>query len=143
MVQVAHAAGHAADDEAGREAGDDAGPAAAHEAEAAPGAGGRVDEGAVLAALRGVIDPEIGLNIVDLGLIYDLGVRPDGRATIEMTLTTPGCPLHAAIHDAVRRALEPVPGVTGVELALVWLPPWTPELITPAGRRALGWPEED
>ncbi len=139
MVRVAHAAGHAAEDEAEYQVGHEAG----HEAEAAPGAGGLADEGAVLAALRGVIDPEIGLNIVDLGLIYDLGVRPGGGVTIEMTLTTPGCPLHAAINDAVHRALEPVPGVTGVELQLVWLPPWTPEMITPAGRRALGWPEED
>lgn len=101
-----------------------------------------VSEDTVRAALRMVVDPEIGLNIVDLGLVYDLGVAPDGGVTIEMTLTTPGCPLHAAIDDAVHRALEAVPGVTGVSLDLVWLPPWTPEMITPAGRRALGWPPE-
>ena len=137
MVEVARAAGHAADDEAG----DDAGHQAGHEAEAAPGAGGRVDEPAVLAALRGVIDPEIGLNIVDLGLVYDLGVRPDGGVTIEMTLTTPGCPLHAVISDAVHQVLESLPGIRRVELDLVWSPPWTPDMITPAGRHALGWPE--
>ena len=101
------------------------------------------DEGAVLEALKDVIDPEIGLNIVDLGLIYDLGIAADGAVKVEMTLTTPGCPLHAAINDAVHRALEPVPGVSKVDMDLVWMPPWTPEMITPAGRRALGWPDED
>ncbi len=101
------------------------------------------DEGAVLEALKDVIDPEIGLNIVDLGLIYDFGIAADGAVKIEMTLTTPGCPLHAAINDAVHRALESIPGVSKVDLDLIWLPPWTPEMITPAGRRALGWPDED
>ena len=97
---------------------------------------------AVVKALRAVVDPEIGLNIVDLGLIYDLSIGRDGTVTIEMTMTTPGCPLQAVIHDAVHRALERLPGVRGVALDLVWTPPWTPEMITPAGRRALGWPEE-
>ena len=106
-------------------------------------AGNAPQEAVVREALRAVVDPEIGVNIVDLGLIYDLQIGADGSVKLEMTLTTPGCPLHEAIHDAVRRALEPVPGVSGVDLDLVWLPPWTPEMITPEGRRALGWPAED
>lgn len=101
------------------------------------------EEGKVWEALRAVIDPEIGLNIVDLGLIYDLGITSEGTVRIEMTLTTPGCPLHTAIHDAIHGVLAPIPGVRSVDLDLVWLPPWTPEMITPAGRRSLGWPEED
>ncbi len=99
-------------------------------------------ESELLEALRTVVDPEIGLNVVDLGLIYDLVVQDNGRVQIEMTLTTPGCPLHDAIDDAVHQALEPVPGVRSVKLDLVWTPPWTPEMITPAGRQALGWPDE-
>jgi len=104
---------------------------------------GPPDEAAVLQALRAVIDPEIGLNIVDLGLIYDLGISAEGAVTIEMTLTTPGCPLQAVIDAAVHRTLEPVPGISKVDLDLVWMPPWTPEMITPEGRRALGWGDED
>lgn len=105
-------------------------------------AAGPPDEETLLEGLKAVIDPEIGLNIVDLGLVYDLEIVGDGTVRIEMTLTTPGCPLHAAINDAVHRALEPLPGVREVALDLVWAPPWTPEMITPAGRRALGWPED-
>ncbi len=110
--------------------------------ESGTGAAGPPDEDTVLEALREVIDPEIGLNIVDLGLVYDLEAHGDGTVRIEMTLTTPGCPLHAAINDAVHRALEPLPGVRAVDLDLVWSPPWTPEMITPEGRRALGWPAD-
>ena len=98
-----------------------------------------VTEDAVQAALRRVLDPEIGLNIVDLGLVYDLQIGEDGEVRIEMTLTTPGCPLHDAIDGAVQRALGTVPGVNGVHVDLVWAPPWTPEMITEEGRRALGW----
>ncbi len=108
-----------------------------------PQAAAPPDDEVVLEALKAVIDPEIGVNIVDLGLIYDLQIGGGGVVKIEMTLTTPGCPLHAAIHDAVHRALEPVPGVREVALDLVWAPPWTPEMITPEGRRALGWPADD
>lgn len=98
-----------------------------------------VTEDAVQTALRRVLDPEIGLNIVDLGLVYDLQIGEGGEVRIEMTLTTPGCPLHDAIDGAVQRALGTVPGVNGVQVDLVWAPPWTPEMITEEGRRALGW----
>jgi metal-sulfur cluster biosynthetic enzyme len=108
--------------------------------EAAGAAGPDREE--VLEALRAVVDPEIGLNVVDLGLVYGLDVDEAGCVRVEMTLTTPGCPLHAAIHEAVERVLRRVPGVRSVDLELVWVPPWTPDMITPAGRRALGWPEE-
>ena len=102
---------------------------------------GLLDEETVVEALKAVVDPEIGLNIVDLGLVYDLKLDKDGTVAIEMTLTTPGCPLHAVISDAVHQVLESLPGIRRVELDLVWSPPWTPDMITPAGRHALGWPE--
>ena len=97
------------------------------------------DTAAVLTALTDVIDPELGVNIVDLGLIYDIAVAgPD--VAITMTLTTPGCPLHESIAEAVQAVLEALlPGVGLVDVDLVWEPPWTPTRITAAGRRDLGW----
>lgn len=89
-------------------------------------------------ALRQVYDPEVGINVVDLGLIYGVTQR-DGCVTVEMTLTTPGCPLHDTIGQAVRRALALVPGVAHTEVELVWDPPWTPLMISDAGQRELGW----
>ncbi|HEX5505842.1 MAG TPA: iron-sulfur cluster assembly protein [Thermomicrobiales bacterium] len=93
----------------------------------------------VHAALREVEDPELGVNIVDLGLIYD--VLTDGAdVRVVMTLTTPGCPLHATLRAAVDRAVRlMVPGVGRVDVDLVWEPRWDPSRITDAGREALGW----
>ena len=96
-------------------------------------------EETVYAALKRVLDPEIGLNIVDLGLIYALNISADGDVEITMTLTTPGCPLHDAIDQAVQRALGTVDGVREISTNLVWSPPWSPELISEQGRVALGW----
>lgn len=98
-----------------------------------------VNEGLVLEALREVIDPELGVNVVDLGLIYDVAVTPD-TATITMTLTTPGCPLHASIRSAVEQAIgHYFPDIQEVAVDLVWEPRWRPEMITPEGREELGW----
>lgn len=103
-------------------------------------AGAVPGEAEVREALRAVIDPEIGLNIVDLGLVYDVQIAAEtGAVAVEMTLTTPGCPLHAVIDSAVREVLGDLAGVRSVALDLVWSPPWTPEMISPEGRRALGW----
>ena len=79
-------------------------------------------------ALRNVFDPEIGMSIVDLGLIYDLTID-SGHVRITMTLTTHGCPLHDAMRDWVRHAVGRVPGVEGVEVAIIFEPPWTPDRI--------------
>src|SRR5579864_8957437 len=85
-----------------------------------------VMEDMVREALReNVIDPEIGINIVDLGLVYDLDVK-DGVAEVTMTLTTPACPLGPYIDSEVRSALQDVPGVTDAKVNLVWTPPWDP-----------------
>lgn len=82
----------------------------------------------ILQRLRRVIDPELGLDLVTLGLIYD--VKFDGdEATVVLTLTTPGCPMQGPILDGVRRALEDVSWLTTVRVRLVWDPPWTPERI--------------
>lgn len=98
-----------------------------------------IEEPVVLSALKQVLDPEIGLNVVDLGLIYAVDCEPGGDVAVTMTLTTPGCPLHDAIDQAVQRALGRLPGVGAVRVDLVWTPPWSPEMITEAGRAALGW----
>lgn len=91
-------------------------------------------------ALKDVIDPELGINIVDLGLIYGLDVSDDNRAMIDMTLTSAACPLTDVIEEQSYQALSEV--VSGVDINWVWMPPWGPEHITPDGRdqlRALGF----
>jgi metal-sulfur cluster biosynthetic enzyme len=94
----------------------------------------------VLEALRDVVDPELGINVVDLGLIYGVDVDAERIATIDMTLTSAACPLTDVIEDQAREALEGV--VTDFRINWVWMPPWGPESITDDGReqlRALGF----
>ena len=88
--------------------------------------------------LRTVYDPELGLDVVNLGLIYELKVEQP-RAYVRMTLTTPGCPLHDSMGDAVRQALGRLPGVEEVEVELIFEPPWTPERLSEEAKRLLGW----
>lgn len=97
-----------------------------------------IHEEQVWGALYRVIDPELGINIVDLGLVY--GVDIDGSdVTVTMTLTTPGCPLHGSITAAVDEATRWfVTDVKSVDVNLVWDPPWCPDLITERGRQELG-----
>jgi len=84
-----------------------------------------ITEDQVLAALTSVLDPELGLSIVDLGLVY--GVRIEGgHVGVTMTLTAPGCPLHDVLADWARAAVAAIPGVEGCEVALTFDPPWTP-----------------
>jgi metal-sulfur cluster biosynthetic enzyme len=83
---------------------------------------------ALTTALGTVFDPELGMSVVDLGLIYGLDVE-DGAVAITMTLTAPGCPLHDVIGEWVRAAVLAVPGVERVEVRLTFDPPWTPERI--------------
>ena len=77
-------------------------------------------------ALRDVLDPELGMSVVDLGLIYDVQVEA-ARVRITMTLTTPGCPLHDSMAEWVRQAVGRIPGVDEVEVAITFDPPWTPD----------------
>lgn len=90
-------------------------------------------------ALHNVYDPELGVNIVDLGLVYGVEIRDDGFVTLTMTLTTPGCPMHESIGEGVGAALATVEGVTGGQIAIVWEPPWEPSMMTDAGRAELGY----
>ena len=88
-------------------------------------------------ALRQVIDPELGCNIVDLGLIYSLALA--GRqVTVQMTLTTPGCPMHESIAFGVQTALLSLDGVEDATVELVWDPPWNPAMMTDEGRARTG-----
>jgi metal-sulfur cluster biosynthetic enzyme len=77
-------------------------------------------------ALRSVIDPELGYNIVDIGLIYDIEIE-DGHARILLTTTTPGCPATNYIRQAVEDCAAAVPGVASVDIVMTWLPPWSPD----------------
>ncbi len=96
-------------------------------------------ESNVVEALRQVIDPELGVNVVDLGLIYGVEID-DARVDVTMTLTTPGCPLHASMTDAVERAiLVGIPGAEAVGVDLVFQPEWTPDRMTQHAKASLGW----
>lgn len=95
-------------------------------------------EDQVVQALRNVYDPEIPVNIYDLGLIYKLDVNADGVVNIDMTLTAPGCPVAQTFPGAVECAVKCVPGVTDAHVELVWDPPWTKERMTEAARLQLG-----
>jgi metal-sulfur cluster biosynthetic enzyme len=101
----------------------------------------RTDDVRALAyeALRMVYDPELGVNVVDLGLIYGVDLREDGTLLITMTLTTPGCPMHDSLAEGVAAALDSVPGLPDGEIRLVFDPPWDPSRMTDEGRRELGW----
>jgi len=92
----------------------------------------------VIAALRKVFDPEMPVNIYDLGLIYDCAVDTDGAVAIRMTLTAPNCPVAGTLPGDVERAVRAVPGVTGVKLELVFDPPWTKARMSEAAKLALG-----
>lgn len=89
-------------------------------------------------ALREVIDPEVGLDVESLGLVY--GVRiTGGRVEVDLTMTTPACPLSEDILAQAREALGAIPGVTDVHVQIVWDPPWTPERMSPEAKEELGW----
>jgi metal-sulfur cluster biosynthetic enzyme len=91
-----------------------------------------------LDALYEVIDPELGVNIVDLGLVYDVLID-DGSVVVVMTLTTPGCPLGGFMEDEIHRCLNQFPQVRSAEVQIVWDPPWDPELMSDEAREQLGW----
>lgn len=93
----------------------------------------------VRSLLRTVIDPELGVNIVDLGLVYWIAVHDRGAVAIEMTLTTPGCPLGGFLEDQIRACLTVLPQVRDVEVELVWEPPWEPAAMSHAAKEQLGW----
>jgi FeS assembly SUF system protein len=92
----------------------------------------------IVGALKKVYDPEMPVNIYELGLIYDLKVDDVGRADIRMTLTAPNCPVAGTMPGEVERAVRAVPGVSDVKLELVFDPPWTKDRMSEAAKLALG-----
>jgi len=100
---------------------------------------GRTDPATIAELLRQVIDPEVGVNIVDLGLVYSIRVS-DGTAVIQMSLTTPGCPLSAYMEDNIHRVLWGAPGISSVDLRIIWEPAWTTEMMSVRAKQELGWP---
>ena len=92
----------------------------------------------ILEALEMVIDPELGIDFVNLGLIYDIRFQQDGYTEIDMTLTTMGCPLADLLTDQIYDAMKEVPEVTKTEVKLVWTPAWTIEKMSRYARIALG-----
>jgi metal-sulfur cluster biosynthetic enzyme len=107
-------------------------------AEAPPNPADDITEDAVRLALRKVKDPELNLNIVDLGLIYNVTVDDGNKIIIDMSLTSPGCPAGPQIMSDVERTLQALPGVGRVVINLVWEPYWTPERIEPKVRAYMG-----
>ena len=94
---------------------------------------------AVYEALKNVYDPELGINIVDLGLVYDVEVGAGGHVQIEYTLTTMGCPIGPLIEQQMQAFLASVPGVTSVDVEMVLRPPWSPEMMSEEAKAALGY----
>jgi FeS assembly SUF system protein len=95
-------------------------------------------EGSIIEALRTCFDPEIPVNIYEMGLIYGIEIEPSGDVKIRMTLTSPGCPVAGSLPGEVEQKVQSVPGVTGATVELVWDPPWCMDLMSEAAKLQLG-----
>ena len=100
---------------------------------------GRVTSQQILDSLKQCMDPEIPINIVDMGLIYGVNVTDDNKVDIKMTMTTRGCPLHETLVGDVKRYVNKVPGVREVNVEIVWEPPWTPEKMSEEGKKLINY----
>jgi metal-sulfur cluster biosynthetic enzyme len=98
-----------------------------------------VDQDDVLEALSNVIDPELGLDFVELGLIYGVEIAPEGRVDIAFTLTTPACPIGPQVSEQMEEFVSDLPGVTEVIPTMVFTPPWSPEKMSEDAKFALGY----
>lgn len=98
-----------------------------------------VDSKTVWEALSAIPDPEFGVNLVDLGLIYSVECAEGGQVSVVMTLTTPTCPSGSWMYEGVKAAVQAIPGVTEAKVDLVFEPLWSPELLSPEARKQLGW----
>ena len=94
---------------------------------------------AVMEALKQVIDPELFVNVVDLGLVYGADIDDDGNVRVTMTLTSPGCPIGPMVGEMVQDALSPVEGINEVEVDIVWTPPWGPHMMSEDAKLELGY----
>lgn len=104
-----------------------------------PTSGEPLTEDRVRDALKHVVDPELGINIVDLGLVYDIDISSEGVVHVEYTLTTMGCPIGPLIENQMQSLLAGVPGVTEFGAEMVLRPPWTPEMMSEEAKAALGY----
>lgn len=95
----------------------------------------------LMGALENVIDPELGIDIVNLGLVYGVDLDDEGVATVTMTLTAMGCPLAAHIEEDVKRALDDLPEVKDVNVNIVWSPAWSKDMMSRYAKIALGIPD--
>jgi FeS assembly SUF system protein len=95
-------------------------------------------ENEIVEALKTVFDPEIPVNIYEMGLIYDIDIQAEGAVQVKMTLTSPGCPVAGSLPGEVRDKVAGVPGVTSVDVELVWDPSWNPSMMSEAARLELG-----
>ena len=93
----------------------------------------------VLDSLKQCMDPEIPINIVDMGLIYGVKVSNDNKVDVKMTMTTRGCPLHETLVSDVKRYVNKVPGVNGINVEIVWEPAWTPEKMSEEGKKLINY----
>ncbi len=92
----------------------------------------------VLKAIEAVIDPELGINIVDLGLIYDIRIE-NGGVYVKMTLSAKGCPLHASIISGVENVIKRMDDIKEVDVQVVWDPPWTPDRLSQEAKKKIGY----
>jgi metal-sulfur cluster biosynthetic enzyme len=95
------------------------------------------DQDVIYEALKQVVDPEVGINIVDMGLVYDIGTT-DQKIDVTMTLTSPACPAGPHILTQVYSALRSLEGVEDVDIQVVWTPPWTPDMLSEEAKDQLG-----
>ncbi len=95
----------------------------------------------IMGALENVIDPELGIDIVNMGLIYDIDLNEEGLCTVTMTLTSMGCPLAGHIEADVRRVLADIPEIKEIEVSIVWDPPWGKDKMSRYAKIALGIPD--
>ena len=100
---------------------------------------GTVTSQQILDSLKQCMDPEIPINVVDMGLIYGVNVNADNKIDIKMTMTTRGCPLHDTLVSDVKRYVNKVSGVNGVNVEIVWEPAWTPEKMSEAGKKLINY----
>lgn len=97
-----------------------------------------IDEKQVWDVLKTVFDPEVPVNVVDLGLVYNVAVN-EAAVHVDMTMTMRGCPMHTYMTNDATEKLLSIPGVKTADVKVVWDPPWNPTMMTEAGRKALGW----
>ena len=99
----------------------------------------KITEELVFEALKDVYDPEIPVNVVDLGLIYGVKIDENNKVFVTMTLTAPGCPMASMVEEDAKEKIMSGTGAKDAEIEMVFDPPWSPELISDEGKKALGW----